>query len=90
MPPDISVSMKPGQMALARMPWVPYSMAAAFVNEMTPALAAEYTLVGSGSRSCPPVDDQLRMAPPPVGSIVRMPCLVPSITPLRLTAMTRS
>ena len=38
----------------------------------------------------PPVEDQLRMAPPPVGSIVRMPCLVPSITPLRLTAMTRS
>ena len=38
----------------------------------------------------PPVEDQLRMAPPPPGSIVRMPCFVPSITPLRLTAMTRS
>ena len=38
----------------------------------------------------PPVDDQLRMAPPPVGSIVRRPCLVPSITPVRFTAMNRS
>ena len=35
----------------------------------------------------PPVDDQLTIAPPPVGTIVRMPCLVPSITPRRLTDM---
>ena len=37
----------------------------------------------------PPVDDQLRMTPPPVGSIVRMACLVPSITPSRFTPMIR-
>jgi hypothetical protein len=36
-----SVSMKPGQMAIARMPRVPYSTAAALVNAITPALAAE-------------------------------------------------
>ncbi len=41
LPPDMAVSTKPGQMALARMPWVPYSTAAAFVKAMTPALAAE-------------------------------------------------
>ena len=38
----------------------------------------------------PPMDDQLRMTPPPVGSMARMPCLVPSMTPLRSTAITRS
>ena len=39
--PMISVRMKPGQMALTRMPLVPYSTAAALVTAMTPALAAE-------------------------------------------------
>ena len=33
----------------------------------------------------PPIDDQLRITPPPVGSIVLMPCFVPSMTPLRST-----
>ena len=37
----ISVRMKPGQMALARMPFTPYSTAAAFVMAITPAFAAE-------------------------------------------------
>jgi hypothetical protein len=37
----ISVRMKPGQMALARIPRWPYSTAAALVTAMTPALAAE-------------------------------------------------
>src|SRR5207237_10501591 len=41
LPPDIGVSMQPGQMALARIPCSPYSMAAALVNAMTPALAIE-------------------------------------------------
>ena len=61
MPPDISVSTKPGQMALARMPASPYSMAAALVMAMTPALAAEYTPVGMREPFMPPVDDQLRI-----------------------------
>ena len=38
----------------------------------------------------PPIDDQFTIAPPPVGSIARMPCLVPSSTPLRSTSMIRS
>ena len=38
----------------------------------------------------PPVDDQFTIEPPPVGTMVRMPCLVPSITPKRLTDMIRS
>src|SRR6478609_8796686 len=38
----------------------------------------------------PPVDDQLTIDPPPVGTIARMPCFVPSITPKRLTDMIRS
>src|SRR5262249_7304747 len=76
--PDISVAMKPGQMAMARMPWVPYSPAAALVNAITPAFAAEYTLTGNGVALRPPVEDQLTITPPPVGSIVLMPCLVPS------------
>ena len=54
--------MNPGQMAMARMPWVPYSTAAALVNAMTPALAAEYTLTGKAVALMPPVDDQLMMA----------------------------
>src|SRR2546429_4303751 len=37
----------------------------------------------------PPTEDQLTMAPPPVGSMVRMPCLVPSMTPNRFTLMMR-
>src|SRR5438445_6052856 len=56
-PPDIGVSMKPGQMALARMPCSPYSMAAALVRAMTPALAIEYTLVGIREPFIPPIDD---------------------------------
>ena len=51
--------MKPGQIALARMPLLPYSMAAAFVNAITPAFAAEYTLVGMREPFMPPMDDQL-------------------------------
>jgi hypothetical protein len=39
--PMISVRMKPGQTALTRMPFGPYSTAAAYVMAMTPALAAE-------------------------------------------------
>src|SRR2546430_12444848 len=76
LPPDIGVSMKPGQMALARMPCSPYSTAAALVSAMTPALAMEYTLVGIREPFMPPIDDQFTMAPPPVGSIVLIPCLV--------------
>src|SRR5262249_28979231 len=44
-PPDISVAVKPGQIAMARIPSGPYSSAAAFVKAMTPAFDAEYTLV---------------------------------------------
>ena len=42
----MAVSTKPGHMVLARMPCVPYSMAAALVTEMTPAFDAEYAAVG--------------------------------------------
>src|SRR4051812_7534622 len=38
----------------------------------------------------PPVDDQLTTVPPPVASIVLMPCFVPSHTPRRSTPITRS
>ena len=79
--------MKPGQMAMARMPLEPYSTAAALVSAMAPALAAEYTLTGKGVAFIPPVDDQLRMTPPPVGSIALMPCLVPSMTLLKSASM---
>src|SRR5215472_10540193 len=90
-PPAISVSMKPGQIAMARMSWVPYSTAAALVNAMTPAFAAEYTLTGDGLKALrPTVADQLTMTPPPVASIVLMPCLVPCQTPRRSASMTRS
>src|SRR6516164_3004273 len=89
-PPDSSVSMKPGQMAMARMPRVPYSTAAALVKEMTPAFAAEYTLTGKAVALIPPVDDQLRITPPPQPSRVLMPCLVPKKTPRKSTSMTRS
>ena len=88
LPPDISVSMKPGQMALARTPRGPYSIAADLVNEITPALVAEYTLVPIAA-FIPPIDDQFRITPPPVETRALAPCLVPSITPCRLTAMIR-
>ena len=57
---------------------------------MTPAFVAEYTLVGMSDAFMPPIDDQFRITPPPDGSIVAMPCFVPSITPLRLTPIVRS
>src|SRR5947209_16271205 len=82
-PPDISVSTNPGQITFARMPTSAYSTAAALVNEITPALDAEYTLIGSDAAFSPPVDDQLTIAPPPVATIVRMACLVPRNTPRR-------
>ena len=59
----ISVLMKPGQIALTRMPCAPYSTAPAFVMAMTPAFAAEYTVV-NGEALSPPIDDQLTIAPP--------------------------
>src|SRR4051794_17702067 len=90
LPPDIGVSMKPGQMALARMPCSPYSTAAALVTAMTPALAIEYALVGIRDPFMPPMDDQFTMAPPPESTMDLMPCLVPSITPRRLIDITRS
>ena len=82
--------MNPGQTALARIPLVPYSTAAAVVRAITPALAAEYVLVGIGEARRPPIEDQFTIAPPPVGTIALTPCFVPSITPLRSTAMIRS
>ena len=82
--------MRPGQIALARMPFGPYSTAAALVNEMTPAFAAEYTLVGIVDAFIPPIDDQFKITPPPVGSIALMPCFIPSNTPRRSTSMTWS
>ena len=39
--PMPSVWMKPGQIAFTRMPFAPYSTAAALVIAITPALAAE-------------------------------------------------
>src|SRR5690348_16952137 len=57
-PPESSVTMRPGQMAFARMPLVPYSTAAALVNAITPAFAALYTLVGMSDALSPPIDDQ--------------------------------
>src|SRR6478735_4283512 len=82
-PPDSSVTISPGQIALARMPLAPYSTAAALVNAMTPAFAALYTLVGMSDAFKPPIDDQLMMEPPPVARIAWIPCLVPSSTPRR-------
>src|SRR4029453_14066106 len=69
-PPDISVSMKPGQIAFARMPCSPYSMAAALGKAIPPAWAPEKTRGGRGEPFMPPIDDQFRITPPPVATIV--------------------
>ena len=71
------------------MPFEPYSTAATLVTAMTPALAAEYTLVASDALS-PPIDDQLMIDPPPVSSMARIPCFIPSTTPRRSTSSVRS
>ena len=62
----ISVSMNPGQIALARMFLCPYSADADLVTEITAALAALYTDVVSGRADAlsPPTDDQLTIDPP--------------------------
>src|SRR5207244_2909333 len=77
-PPDapmISVSMNPGQIALARIPLCPYSADADLVTEMTPALAALYTDVGirPGDAFNPPTDDQLTIDPPLAPTMAGMP-----------------
>ena len=72
------------------MPFAPYSTAAALVNAITPAFAAEYTLVGMSDAFMPPIDDQLRITPPPVGSIVADAVLRAEQHALRSTAMIRS
>ena len=89
-PPDapmISVSMNPGQRALARIPWCPYSADADLVTEMTPALAALYTDVDIPPDDAfnPPTDDQLTIDPPPAAIIAGMPYFIPRRTPRRST-----
>ena len=88
--PMISVWMKPGQIAVdadavrrrTRPP-------PALVTAITPAFAAEYTLV-NGDALRPPIDDQLTIAPPsPCSSMARMPCFMPSSTPRRSTSIVR-
>ena len=86
----ISVWMNPGQIALARMPCGPYSIAATLVTATTPAFAAEYTAV-NGEPLSPPIDDQLTIAPPsPCSSMARMPCFIPYSTPRRSTFIVAS
>ncbi len=60
-PPDMGVTMYPGQMALARMACGPYSMAACLVMAMTPAFDVQYDVNGDVGAVHPtgrrPVDD---------------------------------
>ena len=72
----ISVWMKPGQTAFdADALWRRTRPPPVLVTEITPAFAAEYTLV-NGDALRPPIDDQLTIAPPlPRSSMARIAVL---------------
>src|SRR5258706_9225167 len=77
----IGVSMKPGAMALARMPYSPSSAAAVLVRCMTAALVSPYTeMVGAGTS--PPADAMLMIEPRPLGVIARAAAAMPQYTPM--------
>ena len=85
----ISVSIGEGQIAFTRTPASANSSAAVFVIPITACLLAPYGTM-PGMPLSPATEAVFTIAPPPRSIIPGTTYFIPSQTPLRLTAITRS
>ncbi len=80
------LAMKPGQIALTRIPTGPSSSAADFTSPITPCLAAEYA-ADIRTPVSPAADAVTPTEPPPAARIACPAVCRPSSTPRRFTAI---